>query len=47
MPPVPFGLAEPAPPEAAPRVPPDTPKKADDDAPAGLTMSRDVADLRR
>src|SRR5215204_736355 len=39
-----LGLAEPAPPEAAPRVPPGTPKTADDDARASPTMSRDVAD---
>ncbi|MDF3064252.1 MAG: mutS [Microvirga sp.] len=38
------GLAEPAPPEAAPRGPSDTPKKADDVARDSLTMSRDVAD---
>src|SRR5215217_5563008 len=39
-----LGLAEPAPPEAAPRVAPGTPKKADDVARASPTMSGDVAD---
>src|SRR3954451_5629734 len=39
-----LGLAEPAPPEAAPRVGPGAPKKADDVARASPTMSGDVAD---
>src|SRR3954470_24282255 len=39
-----LGLAEPAPPEAAPRVGPGAPKKADDVARANPTMSGDVAD---
>src|SRR3954463_7575653 len=39
-----LGLAEPAPPEAAPRVPPGTPKKTDDAARASPTMTGDVAD---
>src|SRR5829696_7910304 len=39
-----LGLAEPAPPEAAARVAPGTPKKADDDARASPTMTGDVAD---